>query len=146
MATKILAANLAPNDVIGLGGAEYRVAAVRRDGALVVAVLPRFGTATFSPDHPIALVSRKATRMPLRVVTGTAGSVDLRTDPCGSERRSEPRTTRGMDPAKNAAPAAAVTHRPCDECGAPLLGRRDRRFCSGACRVAAHRRRERRAA
>jgi hypothetical protein len=143
MATKIPAAHLAPGDVIGLGGAQYRVAAVRRDGLLVVAWLPRFGAwVTFSPDHPVALVRRGTARMPLRAVTGTAGAIDLADRGCGSERRSEPRTTAGMDPAPDAAPTGAVTLRVCDECGVAVRGRRDRRFCSGACRVAAHRGRE----
>lgn len=29
--------------------------------------------------------------------------------------------------------------RPCEQCGAPMTGRSDRRFCSSRCRVAAHR-------
>jgi hypothetical protein len=140
MATKIPAAHLAPGDVVGLGGAQYRVAEVRRDGLLVVAWLPRFGAwVTFSPDHPVALVSRGIAQMPLRAVTGTAGTIDLAERRCGSERRSEPRTTPGMDPTPVGAPAGAVTDRACEECGGPVRGRSDRRFCSGACRVAAHR-------
>jgi ferredoxin len=147
MATEIRAADLAPDDVIGLGGAQYRVAEVRRDGLVVIARIPRFRAwVTFSPDHPVALVRRGTARMPLRAVTATAGAIDLADRRCGSERRSEPRTTAGMDSGPGAAPAGAVTDRACVACGAPLRGRRDRRFCSGACRVAAHRRRERVAA
>jgi ferredoxin len=143
MATEIQAADLAPDDVIGLGGAQYRVAEVRRDGLLVVARIPRFGAwVTFSPDHPVALVRRGLPRMPLRAVTETAGNIDLRQDRCGSERRFDTRTTAGMDPTPGAAPAGAVTDRACEECGGPVRGRRDRQFCSGACRVAAHRRRK----
>jgi hypothetical protein len=142
MATTIPAAELAPGDVIGLGGAQYRVHEMRRDGLLVLAWIPRFGAwVTFPPDHPVALVRRGTAQKPLRAVTGTAGGVDLPEGGCPSERRSEPVTTASMDPAPGAAPTGPVTARRwCDECGGPLLGRRDRRFCSGACRVAAHRR------
>jgi hypothetical protein len=100
MATQIAAAELARDDVIGLGDGQYRVSAVRRDGVLVRARLPRFGAwVTFSPDHPVALIGRGTARMPLRVVTGTAGSVDGAEGGHGSGRRSGPGTTDGMDPA-----------------------------------------------
>jgi hypothetical protein len=149
MATKILASDLAPDDVIGFGGVQYRVQAVRRDGVLVVAVLPRLGvTATLSPDHPVALVRRGAARMPLGAVTRGAGNIDLPEGRPAPEPRSGPGTTAAMAPAPDAVPRGAgatpasfVTDRGCQECGAPLRGRPDRRFCSGACRVAAYRRR-----
>jgi hypothetical protein len=146
-ATRIYARELRIGDTIVLGGKRDRVTAIRRDGALVVALLEPLGAwLTFSPNWPVTLVSRK----PLETVTGTPeinGEISRADSLAVAPSRSSGGDYLGKGDtgiAPYIASAVTAIAPCCGACGAPLPpGRAGRRYCGDACRQRA--RRERRA-